>query len=147
MLESHFFNPEHPTYQRVAAIARLRNGDDHVGACLQHGSLHVRETRVLGENFEPSRQGEILAWSRLHENRSVLIALNTHGTEARGADITVDAAIHPPGSSMQILYRGDWDPSQLANPPADQTVIVQQDPDGRAWVHIDLPATGMAILS
>ena len=102
---------------------------------------------MLGEQFGPSGQGELLAWSRLHEGRSVLVALNTHGIDARGADVTVDATIHPPGSALTVLYRGDWNPEQLKNPPADQTVTVQQEPDGRAWIHLDLPADGMMILA
>ncbi|HTL27935.1 MAG TPA: alpha-amylase family glycosyl hydrolase [Tepidisphaeraceae bacterium] len=143
----HFFNEAHPTFQRVAAIARLRNRSDHVGRCLQSGSLHIRETRVLGGEFTPPKQGELLAWARVHEVDSVLVALNTHGTEPRGADVTVDANLHPAGSTMTILYRGDWDANQLRNPPTDQTVTVQQQPDGRAYVHIDLPPAGMAILA
>src|SRR5439155_2049988 len=49
----HFFDREHPTYKRIAAIARLRGGNDAVGRALRHGSLHVREVRTVGDAFGP----------------------------------------------------------------------------------------------
>jgi hypothetical protein len=48
---------------------------------------------------------------------------------------------------MKFLYRGDWSDEQLRNPPEDQTVEVNYQPDGRATIMLSLPPAGMAILS
>jgi hypothetical protein len=66
--------------------------------------------------------------------------------ENRGAAITIDSSLHPPGSKMAIIYNGDWSVSELSNPPQDLTVDVQEW-DGRAVVWIDLPPAGMIILA
>jgi glycosidase len=144
----HFFDPAHPAYRRIAAIAKLRSGDDSVGLALRRGQLFVRETRhpdKPDEPFHPPAQGEIVAWSRLHEGSAVIVALNTHGLEPRSAEVTIDADLHPVGSTVKVLYRGDWTDEQLANPPADQAVEVKRDDTGRATIRVDLPAGGMAI--
>ena len=87
-----------------------------------------------------------MAWSQMLFETEVLMTLNTHGLEARGADITVDATLHPDGSRMKVLYRSDWSDAQLHHPPQDQTVTVRHR-DGMAAVRVDLPPAGMAILA
>ena len=44
----HFFNPDHPTYLRIAAIARIRNRKDAIGKAVCRGRLYPRETSVCG---------------------------------------------------------------------------------------------------
>jgi glycosidase len=146
----HFFNGDHPAYVRIAAIARLRNRADRVGTCLRRGELYVRETRGDGEAaFHPPAAGQIVAWVRIDEGYSVKMALNTHGLEARAADVTVDANLHPPGSTVRVLYRSDWGDGTLkaSEPPADAVVPVARHPDGRATVRVELPPAGMAIFA
>ncbi|MFN8475670.1 MAG: alpha-amylase family glycosyl hydrolase [Anaerolineae bacterium] len=143
----HFFNPNHPTYLRIAAIARLRNGRDNVGRALRRGRMWPRETRYLGYPYAIPKRGEIAAWSQIHYQTEVVMALNQNASEARGAFITVDAYTHPEGSTMKVLYRSDWSDDELRNPPTDQTVTVLREPDGRSSVRIDLPPAGMVILS
>jgi hypothetical protein len=74
------------------------------------------------------------------------VALNSHGTEGRGANVTVDASLHPAGSTLTVLYRGDWSDAELRQSPQGQTASVQHS-NGRATVRIDLPPAGMAILA
>lgn len=144
----HFFNPQHPTYQRIAAIARLRNASkDKVALALRRGRQYQRETSFADRAFGFWGPGEIAAWSRLLFDQEVLMVLNTHGADTRGADVTVDVSLHPEGSQMRYLYRGDWSPAQLATPPTNQTVPVKRMPDGRAAVRINLPPAGFAILA
>lgn len=141
----HFFDDSHPIFQRIAAIARLRNRSDHVGLALRRGDLYLREVRFNTE-FEAPKQGEVVAWSRVIENASVVIALNTHGNEARGADITVDAVLHPGGSMLKVLYRGDWSEQDRSSPP-EEFLKVEMLPDGRCIVRVDLSPAGMIILT
>lgn len=143
----HFFDPSHPTYLRVAAIARVVTGKDRVGMALRRGRQYAREVKVLAHlGYQPPQQGELVAWSRVMFDQEVLVALNTHGGAGRGGHVTVDRGLHPPGSRMRVLYRSDWSDADLRNPPGGQTVAVTDD-GGRAVVRIDLPAAGMVILA
>ena len=141
----HFFNPERKAYKLIAALARLRQRDDIVGRLLRGGLVYQRETSYCGYPFSLPAKGEIAAWSRLLSRNEIVIALNTHSLEKRAADITVDAAIHPHGSSLKILYRNDWSAKELENPP-DETVKVKHLADGRAVINLSLPPAGMAVL-
>jgi glycosidase len=143
----HFFNTDHPTYLRIAAIARLRNSKTAIGQSLRRGFLYPRETSYLGYPFALPPQGELVAWSMVHYNTEVLIVLNTHSLESRGAHVTIDASLHPRGSSLTYLYRGDWSDDALKNTPPQESVPVDYRTDGRATVRVDLPPSGMAILS
>jgi glycosidase len=142
----HFFDPDHPTYLRIAAIARIRNQPNQIGLALRRGRQYLRETSFLGRPFSVPEPGELAAWSRILFDQEVLVALNTHGTESRGAEVMVDASLHPPGSTMTFLYRSDWGDAELSSPPQDQSVAVNHM-NGRATVRIDLPPAGMAILA
>lgn len=143
----HFFDETHPTYLRIAAIARVVNRRDAIGRTLRRGRQYRRETRILGPDYVGPQQGELVAWSRILFNQEVLIAINTNGTQARGAWVTVDRILHPPSPApaMQVLYRGDWSDAQLTAPLAE-TVPVHAD-GARAIVRIDLPPAGMMILA
>ena len=139
----HFFDSSHPTYERIAAIAAIRNAPDRVGAALRRGRQYQRETSFLGRPFTLPDGGELAAWSRILHDKDVLIALNTHGAQSRGADITVDRNLHPAGSTMRVFYcRGADNTTPLEG--TEQTVHEQA---GRATVRIDLPPAGMAILA
>lgn len=142
----HFFDVAHPTYLHTAAIAKIRNRKDLVGLSLRRGRQYQRETSFLGRPFDFHAPGELTAWSRIFFHQEVLIVLNTHGTEPRGADITIDADLHQNHPSLTFLYRSDWNVTQLMNPPTNETVTVQFQ-HGRATVRIDLPAAGMAVLA
>ncbi len=142
----HFFNPDHPAYLRIAAIGRLRKAENYVGRTLRMGICYPRETSFCGQPFRLPGAGELFAWSRILADHEVIMALNTHGLESRGAAVTIEAGLHRPGLSLRVLYRADWSDAQLRNPPADETVPVKHSPDGRAYVELDLPAAGMVIL-
>jgi glycosidase len=141
----HFFDTAHPTFRRIQTIAKLRLRKDGIGAALRRGSIHVREGQVNGDGFRPPAQGEIAAWSRIYEGNAVVVALNTHGLEPRGADVTVDSNLHPPGSTMRVLYRSDWSDELLGRAESRETIEVHAHPDGRATIRVDLPPCGMAI--
>ena len=115
------------------------------------GVCYPRQTRYSEAPFGLPAAGELFAWSRVLAAHEVLMALNTHGLEPRGAEVTIDAAIHKTGSFktgsvLRVLYRADWSDEQLRQPPIDETVPVQIGDDGRAWVRLDLPPAGMVIL-
>lgn len=143
----HFFDPEHPSYLRIAAIARIRSQQDKVGLALRRGRQYQRETKALSATFLFSQAGELVAWSRLLVDREVLIVVNSNGTASRGADVTIDNSLHAVGSTMTFLYKGDWSDAELQNPPTTQTVMVENLVADRLSVRIDLPPAGMVILA
>ncbi|ACK73588.1 alpha amylase catalytic region [Gloeothece citriformis PCC 7424] len=143
----HFFNPNHPTYLRIAAIARLRNRQDLIGKALRRGKVYLRESCYLDYPFSLPKRGELMGWSMILFQTEVLMVFNTHGLENRGAQITIDGVLHPQGSHLTYLYNSNWDDQQLRHPPDNQTVPVKHDDDGRATIEIELPPCGMAILA
>jgi glycosidase len=142
----HFFDPQHPTYLRIAAMARIRHQRNQIGLALRRGRQYLRETSFLDRPFSVPGRGELIAWSRILHHQEVLVVLNTHGTENRGADVTVDASLHLADSTMTFLYKSDWSDAELCNSLHNQTVPVKHR-NGRATVRIDLPPAGMAILA
>lgn len=143
----HFFDPEHPTYLRIAAIARLRNGENLIGRTLRMGICYPRETSFCDYPFRLPGAGELFGWSMVLAYQEVVMVLNTNGVEPRGADVTVDGSLHPLGSVLRVLYRADWTAEQLKHPPTDETVNVERaTTDGRAYVRLTLPPAGMVIL-
>ena len=85
-------------------------------------------------------------WSQILFENEVLMALNTHSHANRGAEITVDASLHPDGSTMTFIYKSDWTDSELREPPQDQKLTVRHR-GGRATIRLDLPPSGMVILA
>jgi glycosidase len=132
----HFFDPANPAYLRIAAIARVRNGQDRVGLTLRRGRQYLRDAPGAGE---------LCAWSRILRDQEVLVVLNTNGGETKSADVTVHAGFHPQGSAMTVLYRSDWTDAELQSPPAQMETV--QVSNGRASVRVTLPAAGMMILA
>lgn len=145
--DCHFFDPDHPAYLRIAAITRVRRASDAVGLALRRGRQYLRETSFLGRPFAMPGRGEVVAWSRILFSQEVLVALNSHGTEARGADVTVDASLHPAGSAMLVRYDGAWSEERLRRPPGSPRVVPVRNAGGRSTVRIDLPPAGMVILA
>jgi glycosidase len=142
----HFFNPDHPTYLRLSAIARIRNRQDLIGKTLRRGHIYLRETSFFNYPFGVHGPGELVGWSQILFENEVLMVLNTHIYENRGAEVTVDASLHPDGSTMTFLYRSDWSDGDLRDPPRDDVLEVRHL-GGRATVRLDLSPSGMVILA
>ncbi len=143
-----FFDESHPTYRRIAAIARVRGQASAAGLALRRGRLCRRETFLPEEHVAlPTGPGKLVAWSRIMDTHQVLVVLNTYAEHVREAEVMVDPKVHPEGSCLTYLYRSDWNDDELGNPPTDRTAAVTCRQDGKAVIHIDLPPAGMAILA
>lgn len=152
----HFFDTNHPTYLRIAAIGRLRRRENPIGRTMRLGICYPRETSICGAPFALPGAGEVFAWSRVLPYQEVVVAMNTHGLEGRGADVTVDASLRKRGQ-LRVLYSADWSDEQLRQPISDGEVggsaidvewrPITHHPDGRATVRVDLPPAGMVILA
>jgi glycosidase len=143
----HFFNKNHPTYIRIAAIARVRNRKDPIGLALRRGRQYMRQIAVDDDGkFILPQPGQLVAWSRILHTYDVLVVLNTNAEMRRSARILLDSRFHAKGSAMSFLYRGDWSDAELRGQAPLQTVEVEYL-DTAATVFVDLPPAGMAILS
>ncbi len=126
----HFFNPQHEIYQAISSVAAVRREQP----ALRYGRLYFRDISGNGVDFGPPQDGNAtLAYSRILDTQEILIALNLSGS-ARSDCITVDHKLSAPGRTLHNLL----DPSHQAN--------VQQAADGRAFVHLELPPHGIAIM-
>ena len=141
----HCFDPESPAYLRIAAMNATRK--QH--RVLRCGRQYLRPTAFLNRCFGVHGPGEILAWSRLLDDEEALCVVNTHGTQARGADITVDPALNPPDSTLTVVLNtaqaGRAAPADLY--PVGSRVQVRRGAGGRAFVEIrGLPASEVLVL-
>ncbi|MCW4040026.1 MAG: alpha-amylase family glycosyl hydrolase [Candidatus Bathyarchaeota archaeon] len=142
----HFFDNEHPTYVRIAAITRIRNRQDIIGLTLRRGRQYLRKTSISDTHpFITPQSGELVAWSRVLYDQDILIILNTNGAQNESASILLDSRFHPEGSNMRFLYKGDWSDAELKTPPVSESIPLKHV-NGTASIDIDLPPAGMAIL-
>ncbi len=125
----HFFNEQHPIYQGIKSIARIRAQEP----ALRYGRQYFREVSKDGSLFGYPPTGQcILAFSRILDTTEVLVAMNLDTTE-RQDYITVDKNLTPPGSTMFDLLNG--------GPP-----LIVEAANGRACVPVKLAGHQMAIL-
>jgi glycosidase len=143
----HCFDENSPVYRRIAALAALRQGQP----VLRFGRQYLRPVSFLGRPFAVYGPGEIIAWSRVLDDQEALCVLNPHGAAARGADVAVDAALNPLGSSMTVVLNT----AQAAAPPGfsgshavGSTLPVRRAADGTAYVEIrDLAPSEVLVLT
>jgi glycosidase len=127
----HCFDQQHEIYQAIAAIAAVRREQP----ALRYGRLYFRDISGNGTDFGPPLDGNCtLAYSRILDTQELLVALNLSAS-ARNDCITVDRNLSSPGHTLQ----------DLLNP--GRSCLVQQAPDGRAYVRLELPPHSMALLS
>lgn len=97
----HVFNVNHPVYTRMAALARARRKF----IPLSRGRQYQRKISYLDYPFDYPGTGQIIAWSRIFNDQEVLVIVNPHGTERRGARIAVDGRLSPGG--MEVVANTD----------------------------------------
>lgn len=82
----HAFDPSHPMYTRIQALATVRREYKP----LRRGRQYRREISVVGGPFVFPGAGELLAWSRVFDDQEVLIVVNPNGAASRGGRVVVD---------------------------------------------------------
>jgi glycosidase len=135
----HFFNEAGGVYRELAKILALRR--QHLP--LRRGRQYLRRISGDGQNFGlPTMIGgqirSVVPWSRLFDDREMLLAINTDPDQPRSAWVEIHPELHRAGDTLKCLYSTD----------ADQTgslVQVQAAPDGRNAVQLSLPPAGFVI--
>jgi len=116
----HVFNPTHPVYKRLATLTRVRRQFKP----LRRGRQYPRPISFLNNAFGYYGAGEIMAWSRIYDDQEVLVVVNTHGGQARGARIVVDGRLSLEG--MQVVANTDPSaPSEMT--PGARVPLESQD--------------------
>jgi len=126
----HFFNPNHPIYQGIAAIAKVREAEP----ALRYGRTYFREISGNGEDFgHPIDPHCTLAYARVLDTTSIVVAMNLTAFE-RDDRILVDGNLNNPGATMVDLL----EPSKR--------YTIEANGKGQVFVHVPLPGRTMAIL-
>jgi glycosidase len=136
----HCFDPGHLAYRRIAELGRVRQRHP----VLRSGDFRPREVALHGGPFRLDHKGgELAAWSRLLGGVEALCIINTHGRQARSADVAVDSLLSPPGSCLTVVAG-----TAPAGPnPVGERLPVQQRPGGPAFVSLrDMPPSEVVVL-
>jgi len=139
----HFFDPNHPTYLRIAAVARVRQGSDQFGAALRHGRLEQRLIALGDGQFSVSPSG-VAAWSRILFDTEVVMVFNTNAAGPVNCHVELGLTHHA-GSTFRELYRGDWTDQQLRESPKVSTGSVVKLGERHA-LGISLPPVGFTVV-
>ena len=106
---------------------------------LRYGRQYPRDLSNFGTPAAAAAAGELIAWSRILDDEEALCIVNGHGTENRGGDVTVDAALNgASGATMRVIANSAQavaGTSYAGTHPVGQRVDVHVK-DGRRYVEI-----------
>jgi glycosidase len=122
------FERSHPFYQTIQRLGKLR--DSH--PALRYGRQYFRPISGNGRQFgvSPFRPG-VLAFSRILNDREVLVAANTSTETAFEGEVIVDAFLNPEGADYEILFSNKIHPD-LPGPVSTKAggTVEIQEPEG-----------------
>lgn len=128
------FDEKHKFYKAIRALSDLRRREP----ALRYGRQYFRGTSDDGQGFGSSTNpGGVVAFSRILNDREVLIAANTHVSQSSRTFIEMDRQLHPDGSIVSVLH------SNLPAPPAPAAVTTRA---GRATIQVDLRPMEIQVL-
>jgi glycosidase len=104
----HCFSEDHRVYRELAKIHALRR--DRLA--LRRGRQYLRSISGNGRDFGfpeavDGQLRSVVAWSRIFDDREVLLAINTDPRQARTAWVTTDDSLHRVGDRLTCLYSTD----------------------------------------
>lgn len=142
----HCFDDGSDAYVRIKALTKARSQFP----ALRFGRQYLRPVSYLGREFQVYGGGEIVAWSRILDDEELLIVLNPHGMQARGADVLIDASLNAAGSTMTIVANTEevGNPNYLGSQGKNTAKTVQIHASGIHFVKIrDLGPSEMLVLA
>lgn len=133
----HCFNEDNYIYRELAEILAIRKKE----VVLRRGRQYLREISGDGISFGLPRvlgnkMLSIVAWSRIFDDREMLLALNTDSYNARGAWVTIDNDLHNEGSPLKCIYSTE-------KPQVGQELTIARK-NGKA-VFLTVPPAGFVI--
>jgi glycosidase len=119
------FDAGHPLYQAIRDLAKVRAAQP----ALRYGRQYFRPISGDGRAFgvSPFRPG-VLAFSRILNDREVVVVANTHPSAPWAGQVIVDATLNPVGARFVVLN----DPAASPPGPAVEvpTGATIREPDG-----------------
>jgi hypothetical protein len=96
------FSTHHPLYVFLRALTQLRDSEP----ALRYGRQYFRPvgdgvTDQFG--YSPYQQG-VLAFSRILNDRELVVVVNTHTTATLTVAVVVDANLNPVSSTWKLLF-------------------------------------------
>jgi glycosidase len=133
----HCFDESHPVYVELAKLLAVRRQN----LVLRRGRQFLRPISGDGVSFGlPSGFGGILRsvvpWSRIFDDREVLLAINTDFASAQTAWATIDDRLHRAGETLTCLYSSQ--PAQIG------TTVLVAAKNGKS-VQLTVPPAGFVI--
>ena len=126
-----FFDDEHPIYKGIARACEVRASEP----TLRYGRAYLRPISGDGVAFGMPEHEGAFAFARVLDVTEIVVVANPSLNEAKGLCVGVDANLNPPG----------WKVRDAVHPDGRRYTIEQSD-DGQAFVRLDLPARGVAVL-
>ncbi|WGZ96384.1 MAG: alpha-amylase family glycosyl hydrolase [Candidatus Thiothrix putei] len=142
----HCFDTASPVYRRISHLAAVRAAFP----ALRCGRQYLRPVSFLNKPFAVYAGGEIIAWSRILDDEELVVVLNPHGVEARGARVLVDASLNPAGSHLSVVASSEEAGSVAyqGENKIGQTHKVQVDGSGVHYIEIsNLGASEVLVLA
>jgi len=127
---TNLLNTDCTIYKEIAKIAQVMRAQEP----LRFGRMYYRQISGNGTDFGfPYGTSYTLAFSRILCGSEVLVAYNV-SPQPRNDYVVVDASIHKPGDTMNVLY------------PAPGSVTIQMAPDATQFVQLNLSGNDFVIL-
>jgi glycosidase len=106
--QRHAFREDHPVFRELARIHALRRER----VALRRGRQFLRPISGDGHDFGLPRMiggqtRSVVPWSRIFDEREVLLAINTDPRQPRTAWVTIDDGLHRTGDRLTCLYSPD----------------------------------------
>jgi glycosidase len=106
------FSSSHEFYQLIKDLTDLRESQP----CLRYGRQYFRQCSGNGIDFSYSPDpGGVIAFSRILNDREVLVAINTSTTQPNTVHVVVDWNLNPNGRTWSVLLSSE--PNPAAPPP------------------------------
>jgi len=133
----HFFNEDTLVYKEFAKILKIRSAR----LPLRRGRQYLRPVSVDGSHFNLPEMinGEIrsvVPWSRILNDKEMLLAINTDATTTKTVWVTIDAFLHKTGDTLTCIY--STDKTQISK----QATITENNGFS---VQLTVPAAGFVI--
>jgi glycosidase len=128
--KSNPFDPNHPIYQTLKAILRVRSEQP----ALRYGRQYFRPLSGDGRNFGLSPfSGGVMAVSRILNDEEVIAVANTNTGQGFTGEVIVDRELNPPGARFKVLFSnrigsgGDAQPGPVVDKPQGSVTIREVD--------------------
>lgn len=142
----HVFDTRSPAFARIQHMIGVRRRFP----VLAKGRQYPRPVSFLGYPFAIYGNGELMAFSRILFDEEVLVVINPHGRESRGADVVVDAVLNPEGREMQVI--ANTAEAAITNfggtHPTGERVLVRRASNGAHYVALrDIGPSELVLLT